>query len=292
MDTLSKYLLENEVIVTACRTTDICEFARKIHSTYPTSTAVLGRILTAAVIMGGNLKDEESELSISVNGGGPSGIVIATVNGKCEVRGCIGNPFVDIPAKPDGNLDVGSAIGKNGFLTVIKDLHDGKQYSGTVELSSGEIAEDLALYYLKSEQQPSVVYLSCWVDINTEVLVAGGIQFTPLPGAGDEILDAVEKRLPEIGNFGIMLMERTPDEIIGKIFSGFNIEKLSECTPIYRCTCSRQRITETLISLGKDEIKDMIENDHGANVTCRFCNSSYDFSENDLKKIYKRLTDS
>lgn len=282
---ISKYIIDNEVIVTAADTTQIAEYARNLHNTLPTCTAALGRTLTAAVMMASSLKGSEDNLSININGGGPAGTIIATANSRAEVKGCIANPHVDIPAKPNGKLNVGGAVGKDGFVTVVKDIGLKEPYIGKTPIQTGEIAEDIAYYYLMSEQQPSIVYLSVWVDIDATVIVAGGLIISPLPNAKEEVLQKIESKIAQISNYGIMLMSLTPDECINKIFSDCEIQHLSDTNPEYVCGCSREHFEEVMVSLGEKEITDIINEDGKAEVVCRFCNKKYLFNAEDLKHI-------
>lgn len=282
---LSKYLLNHDVVVSASDTTQLVEYAHQIHNTYPTATAALGRTLTGAVMMASGLKGENQNLTLSLNGGGPAGTVLATADAQGHVKGCINNPYVELPAKPDGSLDVGTAIGKDGFLTVSKNMGAPEPYVGRTPLVSGEIAEDLAYYYLQSEQQPTIVYLCTWVDIDTKVIAAGGLVIAPLPGASEESLSEIEKRLPQISNYALMLMNLTPDEAVRKIFEGMELQHLEDRTPEYHCDCSRERLEQALLTIGEKDLREIIEEDHGAEMTCRFCNKKYQFNEQDLRKL-------
>lgn len=282
---LSRYLLNKDIVVSASDTTQLAEYAHQLHDTYPTSTAALGRTLTAAVMMAAGLKGEDQNLTVSLNGGGPAGTVLATADAKGRVKGCINNPYVDLPAKEDGSLDVGTAIGTDGFLTVSKNMGAPEPYVGRTPLVSGEIAEDLAYYYLQSEQQPTIVYLCTWVDIDCKVIAAGGLVIAPLPGASEESLSEIEKRLPRISNYALMLMNLSPDEAVRKIFDGMDIMHLEDREPEYCCDCSRERLEQVLITLGEKDLQEMIDEDHGAEMTCRFCNKKYQFSEQDLRKL-------
>lgn len=282
---ISKYILDDEVAVTAADTTQIAEYARTLHNTLPTCTAALGRTLTAAVMMASGLKGEDDDLSVNINGGGPAGTIIATADSHGRVKGCIGNPHVDLPARADGKLDVGGAVGKNGFVTVVKDLGMKEPYIGKTPIQSGEIAEDIAYYYLMSEQQPSIVYLSVWVDIDATVIVAGGLIVSPLPGAREETIAKVEEKIAQISNYGIMLMSMSPDECVKKIFADFDVKHLEDTHPEYVCGCSKEHFERVLVTLGEKEISDIIKEDGKAEVVCRFCNKKYQFSADDLGRI-------
>ena len=232
-----------------------------------------------------SLKRETDSLTLSLNGKGPAGTVLAAADGRHRVKGYIENPLADLPAKADGQLDVGGAIGKDGFITVLRDTGGSEPYTGRTQLVSGEVAEDLAKYYLKSEQQPSIVYLCVWVDIDTTVLVAGGLVVSPLPGAEEETLAFVESRIGDIKNYALMLMNMAPGDAVRKIFSGGTIEVLSRSNPAYVCDCSYARFERGILSLGKKEIEDMIREDGQAEVVCRFCNKKYLYNKQSLVKL-------
>ena len=284
-NTITRMLLEDQVMIYASDTTQLVADAKELHGTYPVATAALGRTLTAASMMGSQLKEKGQILTININGGGPAGTVMATADSEGNVKGCIGNPYVNLPARPDGKLDVGGAVGKDGFLTVSKDIGLKEPYVGTVQLVSGEIAEDVATYYLKSEQQPTIVYLSVWVDVDTSVLRAGGLIISPLPNATDGILDVVESKLFGIENYALSIMQNTPKQALEKIFAGMDLKELETIHPAYRCDCSRERLEQVILSLGKDEIQKIIEEDGQAEVVCRFCNKKYQFGREDLQRL-------
>ncbi|MBQ9942220.1 MAG: Hsp33 family molecular chaperone HslO [Christensenellaceae bacterium] len=287
---LTKFLLNDEVSVVACDTTALVREAKEIHGTYPVATAVLGRTLSAAVMMASQLKHESHNLTININGGGPAGTIIATAKADGTVKGCIANPEVNLPAREDGKLDVGGAVGTDGFLTVVKDIGLKEPYVGRTQLESGEIAEDLAYYYLQSEQQPTVVYLSVWVDVDTSVLTAGGLIISPLPGASEKTLSQIEERLFVVNNYALMLMQQTPAEAVKNIFKGMDVKELEEMHPRYECDCAEERIEQVIISLGEKEIRDMIEEDGKAEVVCRFCNKKYTFDAAHLSRLLSEAT--
>ena len=289
-DQLTRLIINNEVRVMASDTTHLVEEAKAIHKTFPVATAVLGRTLTAAVMMGSELKHPSHSLTININGGGPAGTVLATAKGDCTVRGCMGNPQVNLPARSDGKLDVGGAVGKDGFLTVIRDVGLKDAYVGKTELRSGEIAEDLAYYFLQSEQQPSIVYLSVWVDIDTSVLRAGGLIISPMPGASEETLSDIESRLFDIQNYALLLLSKSPAEAVKTIFAGMDVKELDTREPRYHCDCSREKLEQVIISLGREEITDMIEKDGQAEIVCRFCNKKYLFDAEALRRLLQEAT--
>ncbi len=286
MDTIRRYLLNKEILICAADTKELVNHARCLHQTFPVCTAALGRTLTGTVMMASTSKQKDALLTLSLNGKGPAGTVLATANGLCQVKGYIENPYVDLPARADGKLDVGGAVGKDGYITVVREDSPGVEpYIGKTALVSGEVAEDIAMYYLQSEQHPSIVYLSVWVDIDTTVIAAGGLIISPLPGASEETLSLVESKIFDIGNYGLMLMTMTPDVILHKIFSGEELELLEEKHPVYFCNCSEQRFERGIIALGKEEIKKIIDQDGQAEVVCRFCNKKYVFDRQHLQRL-------
>lgn len=289
-DRIIKLLAEDMVSIWAADTTVLVQKGAEIHKTTPVCTAALGRTLTAAVMMGSGLKHESHCLTLSLQGGGPAGTVMATANAKAQVKGTIGKANVDLPIRADGKLDVGAAVGKDGFLTVIKDIGLKEPYIGKTALVSGEVAEDVAAYLLYSEQQPGIVYLGVWVDKDESVLRAGGLFVSPLPGTDEEILKKIEEKVPAIGQFSKMLMEMGPEEAARKIFSNLEIKKIGEVEPQYVCDCSRERLEQVILSLGKEEIEDMISKDGGAELTCRFCNKKYRFDSEELREMLREAT--
>jgi len=285
MDILNRFLIDDEITVFACDTTFTCREAQELHDTYPTSTAALSRTLTAAVLMGAQLKNSGSLVTININGGGPAGTLIATADHKCRVKGCIGNPKVLLPAKNNGQLDVGGAVGTDGLFTVIRDEGMKEPYIGKTPLVTGEIAEDMAHYYLMSQQQPSAVYLCSWVDVDTKILVAGGYIISLLPGACEKSIETAEKGASGLLNYALMLMNMTPEQAIKKAFEGHDVKMLASQTPKYHCDCSTERFAEGIAALGKEEIEAIIEEQGGAEVVCHFCNKRYNFSADALRAI-------
>lgn len=286
-DTIRRYLLNQEAVVCAADTKELVNQARILHQTFPVCTAALGRTLTGAAMMASTVKDPHALLTLNLNGGGPAGTVLATANGACEVKGYIGNPQVNLPARADGKLDVGGAVGKDGYITVTREMGPGAEpYIGRTPLVSGEVAEDIAMYYLQSEQHPSIVYLSVWVDIDTTVIAAGGLIISPLPNASEETLSMIESRVFDIGNYGLMLMTMDSDTILRKkIFPDAELELMEEKHPAYHCDCSEERFERGIIALGTKEIREMIEQDGQAEVVCRFCNKKYLFDKAHLQRL-------
>ncbi len=272
--------------VIAASTTKLCERAREIHDFSPTAAAALGRSLTAAAMIGSTLKGECDSLTLQFKGDGPIGRVIAVSDNKANVKGYAGDPYVDLPLKENGHLDVGSAVGKNGYLSVIRDFGLREPYVGQVELVSGEIAEDLTYYYAKSEQLPSAVALGVLVDTDCTIKSAGGFIIQILPGAMDEDITRIEEAIGKIGEVPKLIDEgKTPEDIVKMLLDGYEIEFFDGVEPKYECDCSKERMAKALISLGKEELRAMIDEDGEAEVCCQFCNSKHKFTKDELEEL-------
>ena len=275
---------------TAICSTGIAERARQIHHTTPTATAALGRVLTAASMMGNMQKVENGTLTLQIKGGGPLGTLLAVSDAAGNVRGYVTNPQVDLPLRADGKLDVGRAVGSEGTITVIKDLHMKEPYVGTVDLLGGEIAEDIAGYFVESEQIPTACALGVLVDRDQSVKSAGGYLIQLMPGAGEDTIARVEGGVMAAGNVSAML-ERDPDpeHMLRTVLSDFEV-KILESDPVeYRCACSRERVERALISLGKGELESMLREQGGCELTCQFCDSVYRFTAQELEHILAQL---
>lgn len=270
----------------AVSTRGLTERARQIHKTTPVATAALGRTLAAASMMGNALKGEGASVTLQVKGGGPLGTVLAVSDNQGNVRGTVDNPLVDLPLRPDGKLDVGSAVGAEGTLTVIRDLHMKEPYVGSVALLGGEIAEDLATYFVESEQIPTACGLGVLVDRDQSVLAAGGYLIQLLPGASEDIITQVEGGILAAGPVTALLHEDgDPESLLRRVMSDFELEIL-ETSPIeYRCYCSRERMEKALISLGPEELRSLIDDQGDAELTCRFCDSVQHFSREELEAL-------
>ena len=270
--------------VSAVSTRELTERARQIHRTLPVATAALGRLLAGASMMGNALKEEAASLTLQVRGGGPLGALLAVSDHEGNVRGTVENPAVDIPLREDGKLDVGEAVGNQGTLTVIRDLRMKEPYVGSVGLLWGEIAEDIALYFVESEQIPTACGLGVLVDRDQSVLAAGGYLVQLLPGAGDETAEALEKSLRAAGPVTELLKaDPDPEALLRAALPGLDV---LEKRPIeYRCDCSRERMERALISLGREELRSMIEEQGGAELTCRFCDNVQRFSREELEAL-------
>ena len=274
----------------AVTTRELTERARQIHKPRPVATAALGRTLAAASMMGNALKGDGASLTLRVQGGGPLGILLAVSDNRGCVRGTVDNPAVDIPLRPDGKLDVGAAVGCDGTLTVIRDLHMKDPYVGSVGLLGGEIAEDLAAYFVESEQIPTACGLGVLVDRDQSVLAAGGYIVQLLPGAGEDVITKVEGGVMAAGSVtGLLSGSAGPEEMLRQVLSDFELEIL-ERTPIeYRCDCSRERMERALISLGPEELRGIIDEQGGAELTCRFCDNVQTFTREELEALLEGM---
>ena len=288
MDKVIKAIYKNEAVIYACDITKMANEMQKIHGTYPVATMALGRTLAGATLMCSMLKHKNDKLTISINGGGVTGTLLAAGDASLRMRACIGNPKATVKPKSDGDINVGGAVGTNGFLSVIKDMGLQSPYTGKAPLQTGEIGEDLAYYFYTSEQQPGIVYLNTWVETDFSVIDAGGVIVKPLPHASEEVLSAIEEKVPLLKNFAIYLLSEPLEDVIKRIF-GDGVKITETQTPVLYCGCSLDRLRETLKSLGKEELSDMAEKDGGAEITCRFCNKKYYFDKKDLEKLIKEI---
>lgn len=277
-------------MATAVDTTDIVGRAEEIHKTSAVCTAALGRLLTAGAMMGNMLKGKDDTITLRVNGDGPTGSVIVVSDFNGDVRGYIQNPIVEIPLNSKGKLDVGGAVGKNGLLYVLKDLGLKEPFSGSVPLVSGEIAEDITSYYALSEQIPTVCALGVLVNPDLTVKAAGGYIIQLLPAASDATIDKLEKSITELKSVTSMLDSgMTPEEIIRLALKDFEVEVLYSQDIEYKCNCSKDRVSKALISLGREELEEMAEDENCTEVNCHFCDKVYKFSKDDLKKLIKKI---
>lgn len=272
--------------VSAVSTRDLTERARQIHKTLPVATAALGRLLAGASMMGNALKEEAASLTLQIKGGGPLGTLLAVSDHEGNVRGTVENPAVDIPLREDGKLDVGTAVGNQGTLTVIRDLRMKEPYVGSVGLLWGEIAEDIALYFVESEQIPTACGLGVLVDRDQSVLSAGGYLVQLLPGAGEETAERLEASLRTAGPVTELLKaDPDPEALLRAALPGLALEVLEKRPIAYRCDCSRERMERALISLGREELRAMIDEQGSAELTCRFCDNVQRFSREELEAL-------
>ena len=269
---------------------DLTERARQIHKLLPVGTAALGRTLSAASLMGNALKGVGASLTLQIKGGGPLGTVLAVSDNLGNVRGYVTNPQVDIPLREDGKLDVGGAVGREGTITVIKDLHMKEPYVGTIDLLGGEIAEDVAAYFVESEQIPTACGLGVLVDRDQSVKAAGGYLIQLMPGATEDTIVKVEGGIMAAGNVSAILdKDDDPEHMLRQVMSDFDLKILETCPVEYRCYCSRARVERALISLGKDELRQILDEQGHCSMTCQFCDAVYDFSGDELKALIDSL---
>ena len=289
-DVLIKAMLNKEASVCACDISGMVETAREIHQTMPAATIAFGRTLAAGTMMASMLKSRQDKLTLMVNGGGPAGTIMVTGDAALHMKGYVANPMVNIAANEKGALDVAGAVGKDGSITVIKDLGLKEPYIGKTPMVSGEIGEDVANYFLVSEQQPSIVYVNTWLETDMSIVNAGGVIVRPLPQCSEETLQEIERRTSDIVNFAVYMMEKGARGSLEQIFDGAGLEILAEERPLWKCDCSKKRLEEVILSLGKHEIQDMIAKDGGAEIICRFCEKKYWFTAEELEKLLEMAT--
>lgn len=278
---------DGDVRIFAAITTDMIEKAREVHGMSPTASAAMGRLLTAASIMGVMLKSEKDTLTISMNGGGEAGNLVVVANSKGNVKGYISNPYVDPPLNSKGKLDVGGAIGINGTLNVIKDLGLKEPYSSQVPLRTGEIGDDIAYYFTVSEQTPSAVVVGVQVEKDTTIKSAGGLIVQMMPGSDLLLADLITYRLEEIPPLSILIAEgKSGEDILNMLFDDMDLKILERIEVDYKCDCSRERVERALISMGKQELES-IKEDEKIEMQCHFCNTKYTFSRTDIEGLIK-----
>ena len=282
-------LFDGQIALVAANTRNTVEDARRIHDTWPVCTAALGRLLTGGLMMAVGLKQEEASVTLCINGGGPAGVALAVAQPDATVRGYITNPHVELAHNAMDKLDVGGALGRDGTLSVVRDDGVGRPYSGQVPLSSGEVGEDIAAYYLQSQQQPSAVYVGVKVDGAGKVLRAGGMLVSPLPNCQDWAIDALEAYLDSIGNFADAL-ERgdAPQKALCSLFGEEDFELLETLRPRFACNCSEQRMERALLAMGRKDLEELSREDTGIDIGCHFCNSSYHFTQEQLQNLLEK----
>ena len=287
MDEIVRVLARNAPVKAMAITgTALVERARAIHDTWPVATAALGRLLMAASMMGEQLKEEDGSVTLRVRGGGPLGTLLAVSDSHGNVRGYVDNPAVDVPRKAHAKLDVGAAVGADGELTVVKDIGLKEPYVGSVQLVGGEIAEDVAAYFVESEQIPTACALGVLIAPEQTVQAAGGYLIQLLPGADDGIISAIERGIARVGAVSARLDEgASPLDLLRQVLSEFDLEVLETVPVEYRCACSRERVSRALISMGRDELTALIEEQGQAELTCQFCDKVYRFSREDLEAL-------
>ncbi len=282
-------LCDDRVNFIAISGAEMIEKARNTHVLSRVCTAALGRTLLCCCMMGAQMKSATDRVTVLVKGGGPAGNIVCTAWNEGRdaiVKGYIENPELELPLGPDGKLDVSSAVGWYGDLVVTRSLSLKEPYVGHSPMVSGEIAEDFAQYFTVSEQQPSLVYLGVHVAAQDgRVLSAGGIIIQPLPGCPDSVIDELQAKTDGIKAMAGMLETMELKEVLSKLLAGTDMRITEEVSPYYRCDCSRERLEQVLISLGENELKDMIEKENKAEIKCHFCNSAYEFDAADLQRL-------
>ena len=267
--------------------TELVNTAIKYHKTAPTATALLGRLLTATSVMGTMLPEQDCTMSVSIRGNGLAGTTIAVSDYYGNVKGCITNPMADLPLKPNGKLDVSGIVG-GGTLCVSKDVGTEVPFNGTVELVSGEVAEDIANYYVQSEQTPTLCALGVLVDTDFSVKASGGVFVQLLPFADESVVARLEENAKNLSNISLKFSQGLSNEEILKIaLDGIEYDLFDELEIEYKCNCSQERVDRALISLGENELNSMIEDPGFAEIDCHFCHSKYRYEKNDLVNLLK-----
>ncbi|MFS0673882.1 Hsp33 family molecular chaperone HslO [Ornithinibacillus sp. 179-J 7C1 HS] len=273
----------------AIRSTNMVEEARRRQDTWATASAAMGRTMTISAMMGAMLKGNDS-LTVKVEGGGPIGAIVADANAEGEVRAYVTNPHVDFELNAKGKLDVARAVGTTGSISIVKDLGLREYFTGQTPIVSGEISEDFTYYFATSEQVPSAVGAGVLVNPDHTILASGGFIVQVMPGADEEVIDKLENRIKTFPPISSLVQAgKTPEEILEQLFEGEEL-KIHEKMPVqFKCKCSKERLANAIIGLGKQEIQEMIDEDHGAEASCHFCNENYHFSEEDLKELMDQV---
>ena len=291
---MSDYLVkalayEGFVRAYAVNATETIAEAQQRHDTWNTSSAALGRTMIGALMLGATLKGED-KMTVKVEGNGPAGAIVVDSNGKGEVKGYIKNPHISLPLNEIGKIDVRGAVGTEGMFTVIKDLGLKEPFSGQTPIVSGEIGEDFTYYLAVSEQIPSAVGVSVLVDTDDSIKTAGGFMIQIMPGASEEIIDKIEERLKETARISSLLDEgQTPEEILQTLLATDDVEFLENKPVQFKCDCSKEKFASAIITLGAEQIQELIDQDHGAEAVCAFCNNKYDYSEADLYELKQEI---
>lgn len=291
MDKIVRCITSNgEISIMGINSTDIVYKASVLHKTTPVASAALGRLLTATSLMGAQLKQKDAIINTRIMGDGPLGPVIAVSDSNGNVKGYVGNPDCKTTHYENGKLNVAEAVGKDGVLNVMRDYGEGTPYVGQVPLVSGEIAEDITSYFATSEQIPTVCSLGVLIDKETsQVLLSGGLLIQLLPGADDDTIEKLEKNVEKLESITTMLAKgMSIEDMIKSALDGFEYEILDEFDIKYVCSCSKDTLENLIIGMPEEEIREMIEKDHGASAFCHFCNKKYEFSEQDLLDIIEK----
>lgn len=284
---------ESETIkISAAITTDVVEEAAKIHKLSKTTSAALGRVLTAAAIIGSWQKNEKDSITLSINGNGPAGKIVATCKNDGYVKGYVTNPGADLPTREaDGKIDVAGIVGE-GNLTLVMDTGMKKSYTGTVNLTTGEIAEDLAVYFLQSDQVPSAVGLGVLVDVDYSIKAAGGFIIQLMPDATEEQISKLEENLKGLPSVTSILDEyHDAEKLVEILMKDIDFKILEKREITYKCNCSREKVEDAIVSVGPKEIEEILREDKKAEVSCYFCDKVYNFDESDLERMVKKAED-
>ena len=282
--------MDGFVKVVAIRSTNMVSRAAQIHGTTPNATAALGRALTAGSMMGNMQKVENGSMTLQIRGGGPIGTITVVSDPVGNVRGVVTEPRVPLVEKYPGKLDVGATVGVDGTITVIRDLQMKEPYVGSTELVSGEIGDDVTAYFAQSEQTPTACALGVLVDRDQSVMVAGGYLVQLLPGAPDEVIDALEEGIQRAGAVTKMLTDGlTPEDILGQVMGSLGVVFLETTEVEYKCYCSRERVTKALISLGKSELEEIAAEGKDFTVDCQFCDTVYAFTPEEIRRLLAGL---
>jgi len=282
--------MDGFVKVVAIRSTEMVSRGAQIHGTTPNATAAFGRVLTAASMMGNMQKVDNGSMTLQIKGDGPIGSIVCVSDPSGNVRGYVYEPKVPLVEKYPGKLDVGSTVGKNGTLTVIRDLQMKEPYVGSIPLVSGEIGDDVTAYFVQSEQIPTACALGVLVDRDQSVKVAGGYLIQLLPGAPDETIDKLEEGIRRAGAVTPMLEQgMTPEDILGQVVGDLGVVFLETTEVCYKCYCDRDRVTAALISLGKEELQEIAQEGKVFPVECQFCDTVYEFTPEDVEKLLKSV---
>ena len=282
--------MDGFVKVAAIRSTELVQRGASIHKTTPNATAAFGRALTAASMMGNMQKVENGSMTLQIRGGGPIGTITVVSDAVGNVRGCVTEPNVPLVEKYPGKLDVGATVGTDGTLTVIRDLQMKEPYIGSVQLVSGEIGDDVTAYFVQSEQVPTACALGVLVDRDHSVKVAGGYLIQLLPGAPDEIIDKLEAGIQRAGAVTPMLESgMTPEDILGQVCGDLGVVFMETVPVSYKCYCTRDRVEQALISLGREELGDIAREGKAFPVECQFCDTVYTFTPEDIQELLKKI---
>ena len=273
--------------VFACHTTHLLEEARIHHDLWPTASAALGRMMSVTLMMGAMNKNKE-KMTITINGGGSIGTMMTSTHSDGKIKGFVSQPHVHYTYNDTGKLAVGVAVGNQGTIQVIKDMGLKEPFVGTTQLQTGEIGDDFSYYFMISEQTPSVVSVGVLVNDTNEILSSGGFIIQLLPDASEEDIEYIENKMKDFPPVSSLINDgKTPEEILKMLFD--DVEILDYQDLFFECDCSKDKMKKALITVGKDEIKSMIDEDHGCEMTCQFCNTHYQFDENELKELLESI---